>query len=139
MRSRKLPVAVLVVLWTVACNRSESPGTSPPKKVPAQAAATGEAAGPPTEARRRRRLPPPLRPNAYQGLQPQDTDIRPCTELVNKVCALLSEGAEECGEARSRIERRPGTVRDDQCERALSWYFKHVEQAKRVLPCALLA
>ncbi len=139
MRSKKLPVIAAGLLAILGCSRAEKPPAST-EQAPASGAAPKAAPAIQTVPAPRKRLPPPLRPNASRRAGgSSDAEIRPCAELVNKVCALLSEGAEECGEARGRIERRPGTVRDERCERALEWYFSHVEQAKRVKPCMLLA
>ena len=58
---------------------------------------------------------------------------------MNKVCALLSEGAEECAEARRHINAQSGTVQEQRCTSALNWYQKHVEDVKRRSVCGLLA
>jgi hypothetical protein len=87
----------------------------------------------------RRRLPPPLRAIGPAG-QTDDADQSPCSELVIKVCSLLTEGADECSAARARVERRPGTILQGRCSSAMEWYVSRVERPRRrVNGCRLLA
>ncbi len=125
-------VCGLLAAWTLAagCDR-----TTKPKPKSDEAEPVERPAPPPKPERRR--LPPPLAPAGASSTA--DAEQQPCSELVNKVCALLSEGAEECGEARGRVERRPGTVRQSQCASAIDWYIEKVERPRRVRPCVLLA
>lgn len=139
--------AVLRILWTTilllslmlsGCRRAriQTPGLT---SDPPDAGVVVDAG--PKPKKKRRRLPPPLRPEGSRREHTEEV-TRPCTILVNHVCALLSEGAEECTEARTRIHRRPGTVKDQRCTQALEWYRKHIEDApkrRRIRPCKLLA
>ena len=93
---------------------------------------------PPPKPTVRRRLPSPLAPGK-QRRKEGDRGGSACQELVNQVCALLSEGAEECAEARTRLARRPQSVDQPTCKEALNWYRVRVEEAKRKRPCRLLA
>ena len=127
---------VLIVLLLAGCRYR----VVAPFAKPAQAATAAPDAGGPKKPRKpRRRLPPPLRPSTQEGPPSAELHDTPCDVLVNRVCALLSEGAEECTEARGRVDQRPPRVDDDACAEALDWFRINVEEIKRGRqPCALL-
>jgi hypothetical protein len=87
----------------------------------------------------RKRLPPPLRPQTHVNRESPEHQEQPCALLVNKVCALLSHGAEECIQARSRLHRRPGSLHQEQCASALRRYRVQVEDSRHAKPCRLVA
>jgi hypothetical protein len=86
-----------------------------------------------------RRLPAPLMPRARPVSGFAEEREHPCDGLVDRVCALLGQGSEECGEARNRLERRGPDLREDRCQGALDWYRTHVEGGRRSRPCRTLA
>lgn len=127
---------VLLLLALVSCRERPVLKTAPPKPV---VAAAPDAHTPKRPRKPRRRLPPPLRPSTQVGPPAKGLRDTPCDVLVNRVCALLSEGAEECTEARARVDQRPTRVDDDACAEALDWFRMNVEETKRGRePCSLL-
>ncbi|MFT5432493.1 MAG: hypothetical protein ACI9OJ_003192 [Myxococcota bacterium] len=97
------------------------------------------AADVPVVRKKRERLPSPLRPRSRPThVAPDAGGASACTQLVNKVCLLLTEGSEECGEARDRL-KHPRHLQQDRCLETLEWYEKRVENPKRVRPCRLAA
>ncbi|MEC8023824.1 MAG: hypothetical protein VX223_07790 [Myxococcota bacterium] len=90
------------------------------------------------KTRRRVRLPPPLRP-ASTVAPPEAEAPMPCTIVVSRICSILTEGAEECAEARQRLRRLDDTEAQSRCAHALAWYEKRFSEERRPRPCALLA
>jgi len=86
-----------------------------------------------------RRLPAPLMPRSRPVSGFTEERERPCDGLVDRVCALLGPGSEECGEARNRLERRGRDFREDRCQAALDWDRTQFEGARRGRPCRILA
>ena len=148
--TRFLPIILLICL--LGCSKKDN--TAPQATTKTEPLATKDVgttskspapknkteATPPRKAKTKRRpkLPPPLRPQYGDRSDLGDSPNRPCSVLVNKVCALLSEGAEECGEARSRLRNRPATLDQEQCREALTWFGQKIERNRRTEPCALL-
>jgi len=133
-------------LLVLSCRSGDSPrktGTVGQEGAVPQASLNGALESgtlqPRAEALRPRRVPPPLGPRVGESAGATDDEVRPCLLLVNRLCALLSEGAEECGQARNRVVRRAGTVSEKRCESALAWYHINVENVSTVRACNLLA
>ncbi|HIA01937.1 MAG TPA: hypothetical protein EYN66_08510 [Myxococcales bacterium] len=133
-----LVISLLLALMTSACRgRERAPETSP-------TASTAVKVGAPVKTakkirRVRKRLPPPLKPHTYSNRENADHQEQPCALLVNKVCALLSQGAEECTQARARLQRQAVSLHQEQCASALRWYRAQVEDVSIVRPCRLVA
>lgn len=122
-----------------SCDRESAPSAKSAPRGPVQKKVPPRKAEAARPKRKPRRPLPPLGPPKQGGRSLSDVDEEPCSDLVNKVCAILSEAAEECSEARSRLERRPGTVDSNRCQTALRWFQTNVEEARRPRPCRLLA
>jgi hypothetical protein len=141
-------LVLLTIGFAAGCQKSKKPGQknkAATKRVSADAAVRGgtpDVADTDTAQKKvqpQRRMPPPLRPRMWTQPVVDRTRETSCTVLVNKVCAILSEGAEECTVARRRLERRPHTVSEPRCLSALNWFRNRVEKRKRVWECKLLA
>ena len=102
------------------------------------AQAKDDALAPPIKKPRRQRLPAPLRPNRPPVVEESDAPL-PCTIVVSRVCSILTEGAEECAEARQQLLGIVDTEAQARCGSALAWYEKRFAEERRPRPCALLA
>jgi len=136
MRTYRSPLVwgLFLVLALTSCRKKTAPKA---EKVvqKAKAVATGE-----RQKTRpvRKRLLPPLRPRTGISRESREEQEQSCALLVNKVCALYSQGAEECRQARRRLRRRPGSLHQEQCSSALRWYRIQVEDSQFVQPCRLV-
>ena len=134
--SRLIPALLLLSAVAIGCRRDATPalrGVAPPEP---------ELVGPPepdARARPRWRKPPaPLLPSWQRVGRARSQDIAPCAVLANRVCGILSEGAEECIVARDRVRRQPRSLEGTRCQAALTWFRENVEEARHPDPCSLL-
>ena len=93
----------------------------------------------PKQAKKKRvRLPAPLRPQKM-GTAPESDAPQPCTIVVSRICSILTEGAEECAEARNALAQAENVDAQTRCANALAWYERRFSDERRTKPCALLA
>ncbi len=88
--------------------------------------------------RPRKRLPPPLRPPDPSMARKVSRDS-PCALLVSRACALVTEGSEECAEARIDLAEHGDAGREERCATTMEWFRGRIEESKKVKPCVLLA
>ena len=129
-----------VFVGTLGCRAEDSSAPESSKRTVTTTTKANPFEPPATKEKTRiRRLPAPLMPRSRPVSGFSEERERPCDGLVDRVCALLGQGSEECGEARNRLERRGRDLREDRCQAALDWYRTHVEGGRRSRPCRTLA
>lgn len=129
---------VSVSTLVVDKDASEVPARAPvsPFTLEDETDASGSPAIPATP--KRVRLPAPLRPQR-QAAGPEADAPQPCTIVASRICSILTEGAEECAEARQVLPSLENVDAQARCAKALGWYERRFSDERRTKPCALLA
>lgn len=101
---------------------------------------TSDPASSETAPKKKRRvsLPAPLKPHRPEAA-PESDAPEPCTIVVSRICSILTEGAEECAEARQMLPQLNNVDAQARCADALAWYERRFSDERRTKPCALLA